>query len=148
MTYSNEQKPCLWSSDYVIDNLPPWIYSDSQEPSSPRECKAKISALNYTIRDIDLQIEIRELELKTGSSRHHSNFDFEKWKAQALRAKQTHTYMLNAYTYWLILNEKNDLTESENLLQVSDSLLMKFRRLVQLLIEEPPNFVEELERLL
>mgnify|MGYP003131315798 CR=1 FL=1 len=148
MTYSNEQKPCLWSSKYVIENLPPWIYSDSQEPSSLNECTAKISALNYTIKDIDLQIQIRELELKTGSSRHHSNFDFEKWKAQALRAKQTHTYMLNAYTYWLILNEKKLPLEADSSVQLNDLVLMKLRRVIEILIEEPPNFVEELEQLL
>ena len=148
MTYSNEQKPCLWSSQYVIENLPPWIYSDSTEPTSIKECNAKISALKYTIKDIDLQIEIRELELKTGSSRHHSNFDFEKWKAQALRAKQTHTYMLNAYTYCLILNEKNTPLDKETSLQVSDGISLKLRQLIQLLIEEPPNFIEELEQLI
>tara|TARA_R100000008_G_C3530235_1_gene138857 strand:- start:85 stop:501 length:417 start_codon:yes stop_codon:yes gene_type:complete len=138
MTYTVEQKPSLWSSKYVIENLPPWIYSDSEEPKCPSECKAKISALQYTIKDIELQIQIRDLELKTGSSRHQSNFDFEKWKAQALRAKQTHMYMLNAFTYWLILNEKDE-AESQD---------FKLNRVIQLLVEEPKDFVQELEKLL
>ena len=56
--------------------------------------------------------------------------------------------MLNAYTYWLILNEKNTPHDEENLLQVSDGISLKLRRLIRLLIEEPPNFIEELEQLL
>lgn len=133
-----EHKPCLWSQKYVIDNLPPWIYSDSEEPKNLSECEAKISALEYTIRDIELQIEIRELELKTGSSRHQSSFDYEKWKTQALRAKQTHMYMLNAYTYWRLLNDnKVAPTESEAL-----------KKVIRLLVEEPSDFVEQLEILL
>jgi len=130
-----EHKPCLWSSQYVIDNLPPWIYSDSEEPRDLAECKAKISALEYTIKDIELQIEIRELELKTGSSRHQSSFDYEKWKTQALRAKQTHMYMLNAFTYWALLNEnRQNPTQGDAI-----------KKVVRLLIDEPEDFLEQLE---
>lgn len=138
MTFVAEHKPRLWSDKYVIDNLPPWIYSDSEEPKSAKECKAKISALQYTIKDIELQIEIRELELKTGNSRHQSSFDYEKWKTQALRAKQTHMYMLNAYTYWLILNETSDEKTDNN----------KLDKVIRLLIDEPKDFVEQLEKLI
>ena len=134
-----ESKPCLWNEKYVIENLPSWLYSDNQEPNSVMECKAKISALQYTIRDIDLQIEIRELELKNGLSRHGSSFEFEKWKAQALRAKQTHTYLLNAYSYWLLLKEKDT-----SILNTSEIL----RKLIKLLIEEPKDFTAQLEELL
>jgi hypothetical protein len=134
-----ESKPCLWNEKYVIENLPSWLYSDNQEPNSAMECKAKISALQYTIQDIDLQIEIRELELKNGLSRHGSSFEFEKWKAQALRAKQTHTYLLNAYSYWLLLNEKDT-----SILNTSEIL----RKLIKLLIEEPKDFTAQLEELL
>ena len=63
---TSPQKPCLWRSEFVVENLPSWIYSDNDEPRSEAECKAKISSLEYTIKDIELQIEIRELELKTG----------------------------------------------------------------------------------
>ena len=86
-----------------------------------------------------MHVEIRELELKTGSSRHGSSFEFEKWKAQALRAKQTHLYLLNAYSYWLLLNER----------EASPSVLNdKITKLIGLLIEEPKDFVTQLENLL
>lgn len=134
-----EQKPNLWDQRYVIDNLPVWIYTDNNQPNSISECKAKISSLKYTIEDIDLQIEIRDLEMKTGSSRHQSSFEFEKWKTQALRARQTHMYLLNAYTYWLLLNERN---ENEN------KLAYKIDTLIHLLIEDPVDFVPQLEQLL
>ena len=134
-----EVKVNLWNERYVIDNLPSWLYTDNPEPTSILECQAKISALQYTIQDIDLQVEIRELELKTGSSRHGSSFEFEKWKAQALRAKQTHLYLLNAYSYWLLLNER----------EASPSVLSdKITKLISLLIEEPKDFVTQLENLL
>jgi hypothetical protein len=138
MISTPEQKPCLWDKKYIIDNLPPWIYSDSEEPNNIAECKAKISSIEYTIRDIELQIEIRELELKTGSSRHQSSFDFEKWKTQALRAKQTHLYLLNAYKYWGILNDPKE----------SPDLKGKLKDLVELLVEEPSDFVPKLECIL
>lgn len=130
------QKPCLWRSEFVVENLPSWIYSDNDEPRSEAECKAKISSLEYTIKDIELQIEIRELELKTGTSRHGTSYDFEKWKVQALRAKQTHTYLLNAYTYWLLSNQRQDSEKS------------KLDSVIRLLIDEPSDFVAQLEKLL
>lgn len=129
-------KPCLWRSKFVVENLPSWIYSDNDEPRSEAECKAKISSLEYTIKDIELQIEIRELELKTGTSRHGTSYDFEKWKVQALRAKQTHTYLLNAYTYWLLSNQRKESHES------------KLDSVIRLLIDEPSDFVAQLEKLL
>jgi hypothetical protein len=134
---SPEQKPSLWHKEFVIDNLPPWIYSDNEQPRSLTEAKAKISALEYTIADIDLQIEIRELELRTGKSRHQSSFDYEKWRGQALRAKQTHMYLINAYKYWLIKNTPDELSVSERL-----------SKLVQLLIDDPADFVEQCRPLL
>jgi hypothetical protein len=141
MTYTNDRvsttKPCLWGSDDVIDNLPPWIYSDNEPPTSVQECKAKISALEYTIKDIELQVEIRELELRTGNSRHQSSFDYEKWRVQALRAKQTHYYMLNAYKYWLIKNTSEQVDTHQ-----------KLCKLIELLIEEPDDFELKATRLL
>ena len=139
MTFTPEAKPCLWSREHIIENLPVWIYSDNPEPTSISECKAKISAIEYTIRDIELQIEVRELELQTGNSRHTSNFDFQKWRTQALRAKQTHMYLLNAYKYWLLLNEREKL---------SDNVEQKLHQVIKLLIEEPKDFVSQLEALL
>lgn len=122
-------KTCLWAKEFCIDNLPPWIYQDNEPPNDVRECEARISALKYTIQDIELQIEIRELELRMGNSRHGSNYDFEKWKIQALRAKQTHFYLLNAYSYWLIKHSPKELDTHD-----------KFRKLVALLIEDPDDF--------
>lgn len=133
---TSPQKPCLWRSEFVVENLPSWIYSDNDEPRSEAECKAKISSLEYTIKDIELQIEIRELELKTGTSRHGTSYDFEKWKVQALRAKQTHTYLLNAYTYWLLSNQRQDSEKS------------KLDSVIRLLIDEPSDFIAQLEKLL
>ena len=139
MTYSTEAKSCLWDKKYIIENLPSWIYSDNPQPESLVECKAKISATEYTIKDIDLQIEVRELELKTGNSRHSSSFDFEKWRAQALRAKQTHLYLLNAYTYWFLLNQKDDELQTED---------YKINKVIKLLIDDPEDFCQQLELLL
>ncbi len=141
MTYTSERaatgKSCLWGAEYVIDNLPPWIYSDNVPPASVQECKAKVSALEYTIKDIELQIEIRELELHTGNSRHQSSFDYEKWKVQALRAKQTHYYLLNAYKYWLIKNTPENVDTDQ-----------KLCKLIELLIEEPDDFETQAAHLL
>jgi hypothetical protein len=139
MSFTAPVKPCLWEERYVIDNLPTWIYTDNKQPTAIEECRAKLSSIEYTIRDIDLQIEIRELELKTGSSRHSSSFDYEKWKGQALRAKQTHLYLLNAYKYWLILNERD-----ANPIKLEN----KLTNLIRLLIDDPQDFTAQLEDLL
>ena len=131
------RRPSLWDEEFKIDNLPTWIYTDNQPPKDIRDCEAKISSLEYTIRDIELQIEIRELELKTGSSRHSSAFDYEKWKVGALKAKQTHYYLLNAYTYWLIKNERSALDNPG-----------KLDKLIELLIEDPSDFETKAKALL
>lgn len=131
------KRPCLWEEEYVIENLPTWIYTDNQPPKGLQDCEAKISSLNYTIRDIELQIEIRELEMKTGSSRHSNAFDHEKWKVGALKAKQTHLYLLNAYTYWMIKNSPKTLDTA-----------VKLDKLVALLIEDPADFEQKAAMLL
>ena len=141
MTDHQEQKLPLWSKDYIIDNLPSWIYSDNPEPKSISECKAKISAIEYTLKDIDLQIQVRELELKTGSSRHSTSFEFDRWKTQALRAKQTHTYLLNAYTYWLLLNEKEENSKEQ-------SVNARLNRVIEILVDEPEDFVPQMLKLI
>jgi hypothetical protein len=131
------RRPCLWEDEFKIDNLPTWIYTDNQPPKGITDCEAKISSLEYTIKDIELQIEIRELELKTGSSRHSNAFDYEKWKVGALKAKQTHYYLLNAYTYWLIKNQRNALDN-----------VNKLDKLIELLIEDPSDFETKAKALL
>lgn len=133
-----DKKPFRWDDQYVIENLPTWIYTDNDQPRSINECRAKISSVEYTIEDIDLQIQIRDLELKTGNSRHQSSFDFDKWKTQALRARQTHLYLLNAYKYWLILNEKEPDPKY---------LDKKLNQIIKLLIEEPADFEQQLAAL-
>lgn len=139
MTSLTPPKPVIWDTKYIIENLPNWIYTDSPQPKDVADCEARISSIEYTLIDIDLQIEIRELELKTGNSRHTSNFEYDKWKVQALRAKQTHLYMLNAYKYWLILN-KRDVSPV--------NLNEKLNKVINLLIEDPDTFVLDLEKLL
>lgn len=134
---SELKRPCLWEDQYKIENLPAWIYTDNQPPKNIQDCEAKLSSLNYTVRDIELQIEIRELELKTGYSRHGNAFDFEKWKIGALKAKQTHLYLLNAYTYWLIKNTPRTLDTA-----------VKLDKLITLLIEEPADFEQKATALL
>ena len=127
---------CAWDQKYVIDNLPPWVYSKHDQPTSIAEAKAKISALEHTLQDMDLQIEVRDIEVKIGESRHATSFEHDKWKAKILRAKQSSLYVLNAYRYWLILN--TDETASSN----------KFNELVELLIEDPTDFVTRAKKLL
>ena len=68
-TTNELRRPCLWEEEYVIENLPTWIYTDNQPPKNIQDCEAKISSLNYTIRDIELQIEIRELEIEVAKQK-------------------------------------------------------------------------------
>lgn len=130
-------KSFLWDQKYIIPNLPPYVYTDNEPPNSIRECQAKISSVEYTIKDIDLQIEIRQSELNTGNSRYKSTFDFEQWRCQALKAKQSQYYFLNAYKYWFILNDTKELDVAE-----------KLDMLIELLIEDPSDFVQRADRLL
>jgi hypothetical protein len=131
------QRPILWEEEYVIENLPRWIYTDNKPPESITECKAHISSIEYTLKDIDLQIEIRELELKTGNSRHQSTFEYDKWRVGALRAKQNHLYLLNAHKYWLIKNTTETVDSSQ-----------KLDKLIALLVEDPADFCAKAQALL
>ena len=130
-------KPSLWEEKYIISNLPPWIYSDNEPPLSVKDCEAKISAIEYTIVDIDLQIDIRQSECAMGSSRYKSTFDFEKWRCQALKAKQSQYYLLNAHKYWLILNTTQALDVPK-----------KLDKLIELLVEDSPDFHQQAQALL
>jgi hypothetical protein len=134
---TKQLKPTLWAEEYIISNLPPWIYSDNEPPTSIQDCTAKISSIEYTIVDIDLQIDIRQSECAMGSSRYKSTFDFEKWRCQALKAKQSQYYLLNAHKYWIILNSTKSLDVSGRL-----------DKLIQLLIEDTPTFHKEVQALL
>jgi len=126
-TSSAENKPTrepLWPEKYIIDNLPPWIYSDNKPPVSRAECAAKISSIELTISDID-------------NSRYSSSYDFEKWRLGALKAKQSQYYLLNAYRYWQVLNDPS-----------YEGKETKLNKLIKLLIDEPSDFVHQAERLL
>jgi hypothetical protein len=101
------------------------------------DCQAHISSIEYTLKDLDLQIEIRELELKTGNSRHQSTFEYDKWRVGALRAKQNHLYLLNAYKYWLIKNSTHDVDTTH-----------KLDKLIALLVEDPADFCTQAQALL
>ena len=127
---------CAWDRKYIIDNLPPWVYTKHEQPRSVAEAKAKISALEHTLKDMDLQIEVRDIEVKIGESRHATSFEHDKWKAKILRAKQSSLYVLNAYKYWLILNTEDHYSNK------------KFCDLVELLIEDPTDFVQKAKKLL
>ncbi|REK53377.1 MAG: hypothetical protein DWQ49_11860 [Bacteroidetes bacterium] len=104
---------------------------------SVKDCEAKISAIEYTIVDIDLQIDIRQSECAMGSSRYKSTFDFEKWRCQALKAKQSQYYLLNAHKYWLILNTTQPLDVPQ-----------KLDKLIELLVEDSPDFHQQAQALL
>jgi hypothetical protein len=127
---------CAWDKKYIIDNLPPWVYAKHEQPRSVAEAKAKISALEHTLKDMDLQVEVRDIEVKIGESRHASSFEHEKWRSKILRAKQSSLYVLNAYKYWLILNTEDQYSNK------------KFCDLVELLIEDPTDFVQKAKKLI
>jgi len=125
-----------WDNQFVIKSLPAWVYKDFDEPSSINECRALISATEYTLKDIDLQIEIKKADIERRSS-HDGHDDYQRWRAGALRAKQTQLYLQSAYTYWMIMNQDDAWT-----------LEQKLRRVIELLQEEPEDFTQQLEMLL
>lgn len=145
-TQTLKPKTLVWDKKYVIENLPPWVYQDNPEPTSVTECEATICRLEHTIEDIELQIKIREFEMETGTGRPQTKHEHDKWVSQALRAKQTHKYLLSAYKYWHIINKKETYSTCNN-----HSIVTVFAgvisELCELLKEEPANFVEELELL-
>lgn len=138
-----DQKPmkvshdkCLWDEKFVIKSLPPWVYTSVSEPKTVNECKALISATEYTLKDIDLQIEIRKAESERLKNKD-TNENYQRWLAGALRAKQTNLYLQSAYNYWIILNEEEAWTTEQ-----------KLKRVIELLQEEPEDFTQQLELLL
>jgi len=141
-----KEQTFLWSPEYIISNLPPWVYQQNEEPKSLEECDATICKLEHTIEDIELQIHIRDFELETGTGRQQSKYEHDKWVVQALKAKQTHKYLLSAYKYWRIINRQKALSETSTgavVLKLCDMLVS----LCDLLKNEPFNFQEEIETL-
>ena len=129
-------KELLWDAKHIISNLPSWVYSDFSEPNSVSECKALISATEYTLRDIDLQIQIRlaELDRKPGATYKE---EYQRWLSGALRAKQTNLYLQSAYNYWLILNEDNEV-----------SLEHKLKKVIEIIADDDEDLVEQLKALI
>ena len=132
----NDRKPIQWDERFIVKTLPTWVYRDFSEPKTPNECKALISATKYTIADIDLQIEIKKAELERRPNTA-AREEFMRWHSGALRAKQTNMYLQSAYSYWQILN-----TDDEWCIE------SKLRRVIEILTEEPEDFMEQLEELL
>ena len=132
----SSSKDLLWDTRNIISNLPSWVYSDFSEPKTVNECKALISATEYTLRDIDLQIQIRlaELDRKPGASYKE---EYQRWLSGALRAKQTNLYLQSAYNYWLILNEDNEV-----------SLEHKLKQVIQIIANDDEDLVDQLTSLL
>lgn len=133
----NPSQTFVWDKKYVIENLPPYIYESNEPPSSFAHCEAKISSIELTIIDIDIQIDIKQAEMNLGSGKYSNNWDFEKWRVSALRAKQNQYYLLNAYKYWLKLNDPS-----------LDNSGSRFNKLLKLLIDEPGDFVQQAQELL
>ncbi|HAW77693.1 MAG TPA: hypothetical protein DCW74_18405, partial [Alteromonas australica] len=73
---SGTNKATVWDKKNIISNLPPWVYTDFKQPESISECKALISATEYTLKDIDLQIEIRKAELERKPGHVHLKEDY------------------------------------------------------------------------
>ena len=126
-----------WDSEFVIENLPPWVYKNHPMPTSMNECNAKLSSLQHTLSDMDLQIEVKRCEKKIAELTDESfdEIDFYERIRKIHKAKQSTLYVISALKYWKHLNS---VIESKN----------QFRTLVELLIEDPPNFVDQARDLL
>jgi hypothetical protein len=140
----DKDQPALWAAEYIISNLPPWVYQQNEEPKSIQECDAVICKLEHTIEDIELQIHIRDFELETGTGRQQSKYEHDKWVAQALRAKQTHKYLLSAYKYWRIINTQKAVASTPTG-GIAYKLCGFLTDMCDVLIKEPANFEDQLE---
>ena len=127
-----------WDSKFVIDSLPPWVYKNHPMPRSVAEAEGKISSLEHTIQDMDIQIEIRESHKQIDIlNREYDELAWQKKYRQILKAKQSTLYVISALKYWVILNnEETNVPED------------RFNDLVRILIEEPADYVDQLRDLL
>jgi len=127
-----------WDPEFVIENLPPWVYKNHPMPRSISECNAKISALEHTLTDMDLQIEVKQCEKKIAAlnCERFDEIGFHEKLRKIIKAKQSTLYVISALKYWYNLNKE------------SDKLQPKFDALLNLLIEEPVNFVDQVKDLL
>ena len=136
--YEEYATECKWEGKYVIENLPPWIYTRYEQPKSIQEAKAKISNLKHTLADMDIQLEIRQVErtIQHESGEHTRDTEWAEKNKRILKAKQTTGHVLAAYNYYLIMNEETNVTKD------------KFNCLIKLLIEDPHDFEERVRELL
>ena len=129
-----------WDSAFVIENLPPWVYKNNHMPLSMNECNAKLSSLDHTLSDMDLQIEVKRCEKRIAELTDESfdEVDFYERLRKIHKAKQSTLYVISALKYWKHLNTATVVAGSDD----------KFTTLVELLIEDPPNFVDQARNLL
>ncbi len=139
MTTTRSKPAYTWDKKYIVENLPSWVYSEYKQPDSLAECDARISSIECTIEDIDIQIKIKEL-----AEAHSQTKEFEKWKIQALKARQTHMYLLNAYKYWSILCDENKATTT---FLWGASTADKLDQLIEILYEDSPMMLEKIGKL-
>ena len=117
--FEDTEADCLWDKEYMIDK-------------SIQEAKAKVCNLEHTIRDMDMQLEIRQTEQAIASANYEERREVE-WlekNKKILKAKQTTSHVLAAYNYFIILNEESNVPR------------MRFNALIKLLIDDPHNFEE------
>ena len=136
--YDDGSTECKWDRKYIIDNLPPWIYTRYKQPENIQEARGRVSHLKHSLADMDLQLEIRSLD-RVVSRAANEVFNDSEWaekNIKILKAKQTTAHVLAAYNYYIALNEESNVPEN------------KFGALIKLLIEDPHDFEEKARELL
>jgi len=126
-----------WNKEFIIPTLPAWIYTDNEQPKNVADCQAKLSNIKHILLDMDLQITIKDTQLRLRQGEESTVIEYDEWLLKILKAKQSYNYLLNAYNNWLILNSPEAL-----------DLTNRFDTLVEILITEPDNYLTELKRLL
>ena len=134
---SKKSSATQWDKEFVLASLPPWIYTENEQPKDVADCQAKLSNIRHILQDIDLQISIKDTQLQLRQGEVTTVTEYNQWLLKILKAKQSYNYLLNAYNNWLILNSPEAL-----------DLTNRFDTLVEILIEEPDNYLTELKRLL
>ena len=134
---SKKSSVTQWDKEFVLASLPPWIYTENEQPKDVADCQAKLSNIRHILQDIDLQISIKDTQLQLRQGEVTTVTEYNQWLLKILKAKQSYNYLLNAYNNWLILNSPEAL-----------DLTNRFDTLVEILIEEPDNYLTELKRLL
>ncbi len=129
-----------WNSAYVIENIPPWVYKNHPMPQTINECDAKLSSLDHTLADMDLQIEVKKCEKKIAelTDEPFDEIEFYERIRKIYRAKQSTLYVISALKYWKHFNENTEFAAPHD----------KFSALVELLIKDPPDFVDQARDLL